>query len=901
MRAAIEAGADAVYFGLNHFSARAKVGFTLAELPDAMRTLHQRGVRGYITFNTLIFEHELAEAARTIAAIAEAGADAMIMQDYAAVRMAREIVPEMELHASTQMSISNADGVRFAQSFGIQRVTLARELSLDEVRTIIDATGCDLEIFVHGALCVAYSGQCFSSEAWGGRSANRGQCAQACRLPYQMMVDGRLKPLADARYLLSPGDLYALEQVPQIVEIGVAAMKIEGRYKDAEYVALTTQAYRKAVDAAWDSQCDSQRGSQETPVSGMAITAREKLQLEQVYSRGLGPFFVSGTNHQTVVDGRAPRHRGVRVGRVSRVEPDCVFIETAEAHTLAPLKPGDGVVFDAADWRSPEEPEEGGRVYEASGAEPSGAGPCPAKRRSHAEILELRFANGAVRFDRIRPGDLVWRTHDPDLDRAAKPFIDAASPVAKQPVTIRAIAKEGAPLEAEWTIEKRPEFSVTVKSAGTLQPAQNRGVSIESLRDQFGRLGNTAYELADLTLEITGAPFVPVSMLNQLRRQAVEQLQELQSQRPAATIHSARIPTTPPVGRARNARPVPSSAPDPRSYPMSGSQDMLKTEPDGGVGPRSRGTAPHDTAPQLHLLVRTPEQLDAAIALAPASITLDYLDLYGLRPSVDRIKSAGLVARVASPRVLKPGEERILNFLASLDCAILVRSASMIQPLIARLRSNPAREGGDSTGDSRGDLSLIGDFSLNCANSITAESYLALGLARLTPTHDLNAAQIAALARNSGADRIEAIAYQHLPVFHTEYCVFCRFLSSGTSYRDCGRPCEKHRVELKDSDGRAHPVMADVGCRNTVFGAEAQEASAHLNEWLGAGIRHFRLEFVHESGDQVLVIARLFREALTGEITAQKLTAELRKIAPQGVTEGSLFVSKDYLQLPILQ
>ncbi len=901
MRAAIEAGADAVYFGLNHFSARAKVGFTLAELPEAMRTLHQRGVRGYITFNTLIFEHELAEAARTIAAIADAGADAMIMQDYAAVRMAREIVPTMELHASTQMSISNADGVRFAQSFGIQRVTLARELSLDEVRTIIDATGCDLEIFVHGALCVAYSGQCFSSEAWGGRSANRGQCAQACRLPYQMMVDGRLKPLADARYLLSPGDLYALEQVPQIVDIGVAAMKIEGRYKDAEYVALTTQAYRKAVDAAWSIQekCIHARGSEE-PTQNRdrkgavltsdpehdtnAVTAREKLQLEQVYSRGLGPFFMTGTNHQSVVDGRAPRHRGVRMGRVSRVEPDSVFIETAEPHALAPLKPGDGVVFDAADWRSPEEPEEGGRVYEVGGAGPrgagrGGAGPCPADGTSpaHAEILELRFANGAVRFDRIRPGDLVWRTHDPDLDRAAKPFVDAASPVAKQPVAIRVIAIAGEPLEAEWTLKRRPEFSVTVKSATPLQPAQNRGLSIESLRDQFGRLGNTPYELSDVTLEITGAPFAPVSMLNQLRREAVEQLRELQGRQPSRDV---------PSRDQRERLQIRNRQRDQREQPKCSAEAV-----------------PAASRPQLHLLVRTPEQLDAAITLAPASITLDYLDLYGLRPSIDQIKSAGLVARVASPRVLKPGEERILNFLASLDCAILVRSASMIQPLIARLHSSPAREGGDSpiAFDPRSDSSLIGDFSLNVANSITAESYLALGLARLTPTHDLNAAQIAALARSSGADRIEAIAYQHLPVFHTEYCVFCRFLSNGTSYRDCGRPCEKHRVELKDSNGRAHPVMADVGCRNTVFGAEAQEASAHLNDWLSAGIRHFRLEFVHESAEELQRVARVFAQALTGEITAPKLAAELKRIAPQGTTEGSLFISKDYLQLPILQ
>jgi putative protease len=283
----------------------------------------------------------------------------------------------------------------------------------------------------------------------------------------------------------------------------------------------------------------------------------------------------------------------------------------------------------------------------------------------------------------------------------------------------------------------------------------------------------------------------------------------------------------------------------------------------------------------LHLLVRTPEQLDAAIVLRPASITLDYLDLYGLRPSVERVKSAGIAARVASPRVLKPGEQRILNFLISLDCAILVRSAGMLDALQS--------------------AELVGDFSLNAANSRTADSYLQLGLSRITPAHDLNAAQIADLARRTGAEKIEVVAYHHLPVFHTEHCVFCRFLSTGTSYRDCGRPCEKHRVELKDSSGRAHPVMADVGCRNTVFGAEAQEASVHFDDWRHAGIRHLRLEFVHESADEVRRVTRAFEAAITGTISSQKLAAELKKIAPQGTTEGSLFIPKDYLTLPILQ
>src|SRR4051794_3642549 len=441
LRAAIEAGADAAYFGLKHFSARAKVGFGLDELPEVMRTLHQRGVRGYITFNTLVFNHELDEAARALGEIAVAGADAIIVQDVGVVRMARQIAPDLEIHGSTQMSVTSADGVRLAQSFGVSRVTLARELSLAEVRAIREAVDCELEIFVHGALCVAYSGQCFSSEAWGGRSANRGQCAQACRLPYEMMVDDQLRPLGDARYLLSPGDLYALEQVPEIVDIGISTLKIEGRYKDADYVALTTAAYRQAVDEAWAGR-------------ELKLDRAAELRLEQVYSRGLGPFFLTGTNHQAVVQGRAPRHRGVLMGRVRRITENGVVISPAEAQRIAPLKPGDGVVFDAADWRSPEEPEEGGRIFEI-------------------ERGELRFGNGAINTGRIRPGDLVWRTHDPDLDKLARRYTEAAAPLRKQRVNVRVIAREGKPLLTEWSTGTA---TITAESDALLGAARNRAL-----------------------------------------------------------------------------------------------------------------------------------------------------------------------------------------------------------------------------------------------------------------------------------------------------------------------------------------------------------------------------------------------------------------------------------------
>ena len=828
LNAAIEAGADAVYFGLTHFTARAKVGFTLAELPEVMQTLHRRGVKGYITFNTLVFDHELAEASRTVAAIAAAGADSIIVQDMGMAQLAHQIAPDLAIHGSTQMSITSAEGIALAQQVGVSRVVLARELSLKEIAAIRAETDCELEMFVHGALCVSYSGQCFSSEAWGGRSANRGQCAQACRLPYELMVDGEKRPLFATRYLLSPGDLYALQQMPEIVQLGVSALKIEGRYKDASYVALTTQAYRRAVDEAWAGL-------------PLTISRAEEQQLEQVYSRGLGPYFVTGTNHQAVVNGRFPRHRGLHLGNVVRVLPDRVVV--APQPDAPAFKPGDGVVFDAADWRSPNEPEEGGRIYHV----------LPQRN----EQVVLTFGNGMINFSRIRPGDRVWRTHDPDLDNVTKPLLQATTPVHKQPVTVHLTARIGQPLTLRWALDKQPNITATVQSPEPLVAAQNQGLTADFAHQQLSRLGNTPYELTSLVADIAtphptprtprpSAPFVPSSLLNNLRREAVEQLIAQQSQPPHRPIY------------------------DPISL-------LTQTLPPSPLPPRS------PASPFLHLLIRTPEQLEAAISVRPNSITLDYLDLYGLRTAVEQVQTSGIEVRVASPRILKPQEQRIVNFLRKLDCPLLVRSGGLLHAL--RQGDHPP---------------LIGDFSLNAANALTATTLMKQGLTRLTPTHDLNGAQVAVLAQAIGADKLEVIAYHHLPVFHTEHCVFCRFLSTGTSYKDCGTPCEKHRVALRDVHGRSHPVLADVGCRNTVFGAEAQEASRHLTSWLAVGITHFRLEFVHESADEVAQVSEAFRQALAGEMGMGWLNGRLRQIAPQRTTEGSLYVSDDYLTLPIL-
>jgi U32 family peptidase len=458
------------------------------------------------------------------------------------------------------------------------------------------------------------------------------------------------------------------------------------------------------------------------------------------------------------------------------------------------------------------------------------------------DVVMLEFGNGDIDFSRIRSGDLVWRSHDPQLKKFYKPLTDATEPFYTRPLSFEVVARRGERLVITAKIENG--LSATVVGSVKLEPATKRALDKSLLREHLGKLGGTAFHLDSVELDPSEPLFIPVSELNSLRRDLVKQLMDLRVSQPARRTQAV-------VAEALNK--------------------LLGT---GAVSEKAK----------LHVLVRTPEQLEAAVEARPESITLDYLELYGLKPSVEKVKAASIRCRVASPRILKPTEQNVLKFLLSLDCELVVRSGGLLYDL-QKLPNVPK---------------LTGDFSLNAANVLSTQMYLEMGLSAITPTHDLNAAQIAALTQHVDASKLEVTAYQHLPVFHMEHCVFCRFLSQGTDYTNCGHPCETHRVALRDKQGRLHPVMADVGCRNTVFGAEAQVGAKHLKTWLEAGISNFRLEFVHESPKQVRQVITAFQKTLAGEKSFDALQKELSKILPSGTTEGSLFVPQDFSHLPQL-
>jgi len=823
-RAAVENGADAIFFGLDRFNARMRgKNFTQADLPDLMAYLHERGARGYVTFNTLVFSDELEDAESFLRSIISAGVDAAIVQDVGICQLIRKLSPDFPIHASTQMSVTSEAGVHFAEELGASVVVLARECSLSEINAIKEKTlkkGLDmpLEIFVHGALCVAYSGQCLTSEALGGRSANRGECAQACRMPYDLYSDGEAIDLGNQRYLLSPQDLAGLEAMDGIIDAGVASLKIEGRLKAPEYVAATTSVYRKALDAAWNKRYPEQA----TPLAPFS-EQDGRYALEMTFSRGLSTGWLEGVDNQKLVHARFGKKRGLRLGMVERIERDGVWLALDYE-----VKAGDGVVLDRG---RPDEREEGGRITSVD----------TEKNRSF-----IRFLRDSINWQRVTVGDTVYKTSDPALDKALRQSFQVEQPNYKRPISATVRGQVGQPLIL--SLQDEEGRVVEVESNQAIEAAQNRPADEAALRKQLGRLGSTAFHLDALDNQLADGCMIPASMLNQLRRDAVDQLIALR------------------------ARPLRWQLTENRE--LNREKGDLKTEA-SSLTPSSHSS---DLKSPSYLIpyVRNWEQFDTALTLPYTEIYIELEDPRKYAEAVQRAREAeqqdGRKREiwVAPPRMFKTGEDFITKQL--LKCGadgFLARNHEHLNALSQhRMR---------------------GDFSLNVANHLTAHYLIDhWKLERLTASYDLNTTQIDALLRNSQPGWFEITLHQHMPMFHMEHCVFCAFLSEGKDFRDCGRPCDTQQVQLKDRVGALHPLKADAGCRNTLFNSKAQTGADFALDMAKNGAAAFRIEFLNESGDEVRRTMKHYDALLRGELDAETLWKELKLINQLGVTRGTL-------------
>nr|WP_047155340.1 U32 family peptidase [Aneurinibacillus tyrosinisolvens] len=806
MKAAVNNGADAIFFGVEKFNARARAdNFKMDELPEIMAYLHKFGVKGYLTFNILVFENEMEDARELIDACVDAGVDAVIVQDLGLVKMIREISPDFPIHGSTQMTITSPEAVDFVKEYDLEVVVLGRENNLKQIKTIADKTNTPLEVFVHGALCVSYSGQCLTSEMWGGRSANRGECAQACRLPYDLLVDGEQKEMGNIAYLLSPKDLAAIDLMPELIEAGVKSFKIEGRMKTPEYVANVVSKYRKAIDQYFEGEA-------------YVPSKQEVRELEQSFSRGFTHGFLTGTNNKKLVDGTFPKSRGVYLGTVKKVLKDAVLCELE-----SPLKRGDGIVFDAG---NPQVKEEGGRVYDLRRNGHKVEGEIP------EGLIEIVPGRHDVKLNRVHVGDKIWKTNDPELDRRLRKTFETEQPHRLFPLSVKVWGKEGTPLTTSWQ-DTRTGDTVTVSSDAVLEAARKRPLTIDYLVEQWGRLGGTIYELGELDMDIDGDVIVPVKELNRMRREAVEQLIECRMRPRAFTKNTA--------GKETEVRPGQTGAPV--------------------------------QSPALISLCRTLEQIEASSMTDVDYLYADFEFTRDYPRAVEIAHANGKKIALATPRIHMPGENGVLNAITKAQPdAILIRNTGALQYY---------RQSGTN-------LPLFGDFSLNIANHKAAELFLDNGLENVTPSYDLNIQQVLDMLEWSPADRMELVIHQHLPMFHTEHCVYCTFLSEGTDYTNCGRPCESHRVSLQDRIGMSHPVRVDVGCRNTVYNAIEQSGAEYLPQFLALGVQRYRVEFLEEDADKVQEVLSLYREALNGKRTGTSVWRALKATNQLGVTRGQL-------------
>ena len=509
--AALNHGADAVYIGGPSFGARSSADNSVSEIARLVQHAHRFHSRIFVTLNTILRDDELEPARKLVAQLYDAGVDALIVQDMGLLELD---LPPIQLHASTQTDIRTPEKARFLQDVGLSQIVLARELTLQQIREIRRHTECTLEFFVHGALCVAYSGQCYISHAHTGRSANRGDCSQACRLPYQV-TDAQGRFVAHDKHVLSMKDNNQSANIAALVEAGIRSFKIEGRYKDLAYVKNITAHYRVLLDELLEQRPELARAS-----SGRT-TFSFTPDPNQNFNREFTDYFVQG-RQQDIGAFDTPKNPGQAIGFVTRVGPDWVELETTSAETE--LHNGDGLCY-----------------YDLQ-KELVGLAINTAQRIGKKSVWRVVPKDAMAGFKDLRAGTEVNRNRDMDWVRTLD------KPSSERRIALWAQLSE-TPSGLALTLTDEDGCSASAQIHTPKEAAKDAAVASAQLRSQLSRLGNTEFELPDaetqLSLNLSQPWFVPASTLNTLRRDAVQRLQQA---RALAYVRPARAtPLEPPA------------------------------------------------------------------------------------------------------------------------------------------------------------------------------------------------------------------------------------------------------------------------------------------------------------------------------------------------------------------
>ena len=486
LKSAISAGADAVYIGGYAYSARGYAeNFSNEEIIEAINYAHLYGVKIYVTVNTLVYDDEVETFINYIDFLHTHNVDAIIIQDLGMFDLIRKMYPNLEIHASTQMHIHNVEGAKFAKKYGMKRVVLARETSIEMIREIKKNVDIDLEVFCHGALCVSYSGQCLMSSLIGGRSGNRGVCAGTCRLPYDL-VDNHLNKINNDKYLLSMKDLNTVKYIGELIKSGVTSLKIEGRMKREEYIYLVVSIYRKAIDSFYSK-------------GRVLLDDNDLLNLKKIYNRMFTKGFLFNEENKNVINQFRPNHQGIKIGEVIKIKENFVFIKLSEN-----IKKGDGIRFI-------NKREDVGLqlnyIYKNNKL---------VNDAQKGEIVSIKIKN------KLSIGDTVLKTTDIVQLNNIKESLKLN--LRKVKINCSFIAKKNNPMVMILSDLKN---KVELKSDSIVTIAKTSPISYEQVYRQINKLGNTIYEIEKLEIDIDNNVFISIKDLNELRRKAIKELDEL--------------------------------------------------------------------------------------------------------------------------------------------------------------------------------------------------------------------------------------------------------------------------------------------------------------------------------------------------------------------------------------
>jgi putative protease len=812
VRAALANGADSVYLGSERFNARDEgAQLTLDEVAEACRLAHERGRRIYLTLNILTKPSELADALVFLGEAIDRGVDAAIVQDIGLVRLIQRVYPGFEIHGSTQMTVHDASGARVMQELGIERVVLARENTLEDIRAIKSAVPeLGLESFIHGALCISYSGQCFMSGMISERSANRGSCAQSCRKDY-VLDDVEKHQELDRGFLISAKDLAAHDHLAEIADAGIACLKVEGRKKKPEYVATVTHGYRTFLDRL-------AQGDRTPP------PAADVEPLVQIYSRGNTGGMYGGRAGREYITREHPDNRGLELGVVVSQTPRELIVELS-----APLMVGDGVGFEAPG-------SHGGATAGFTVTDVRTLG-------TRAALVRQAIAlPGRVG---VADGSRVLRSSEAALlerARASYASLPAELRARKTQLHVKLFGSAGGPLKAVFSAD---EETVTVRSEVNLAPASKRALDTASLREQLGRLGETPFVIGSLeTAALAPGLFLPISELNHLRQQAVDELLQRRD-----WAHQARV---------AERRALVDAA-------------LVVTHAGDNAAPADgKHAAPFD-------LVASVYTLDDARTAAAAGATTIVLDPFLRHPTppVTRVRALaaelaaqGITFRLRTPTIVRPEERKVVQKWLDLGLPLVSGHLGLVAEL------------------SRAGRDVVADYAVNCFNQHTAAEIFRLGARRIMLSLELTTEEMLAVSAPWEGTGFDVFLYGRPEGMTIEHCVLsAAFDRTPTTCRDL---CvQKHtNVQLTDPAGYTFAVATDSACRNRLLHSRPVEGGEFLPKLWRGGLRNVHLVF-NVPGDPIAAVVAGYRTMLEELAQGGRVAANpVRQAVGQAFTRG---------------